>query len=75
MAGHCMRHEDEEANKLVLWEPTEGKASRGRQKVTYIDNLKRDTGLEDTAEIKTIMQDRGRWTGIVTCARTKVRPR
>ena len=32
LAGHCVRHEDEVANKLVLWQPTDGHANRGRQK-------------------------------------------
>ena len=31
LAGHCVRHDDEVANKLVLWQPTDGHANRGRQ--------------------------------------------
>ena len=31
-AWHCVRHDDEVANKLVLWQPTDGHANRGRQK-------------------------------------------
>ena len=43
LAGHCVRHDDEVANKLVLWQPTD--TIRGRQKITYVDNLLQDTGL------------------------------
>ena len=28
LAGHCVRHGDEVANKLVLWQPTDGHANR-----------------------------------------------
>ena len=31
LAGHCVRHDDEVANKLVLWQPTDWQANRGRQ--------------------------------------------
>ena len=31
LAGHCVRHGDEVANKFVLWQPTDGHANRGRQ--------------------------------------------
>ena len=75
LAGHCVRHEEEIANKLVLWQPTEGRANRGRRPVNYIDNLKSDTGLEDISEIKTVMMDRVRWKEYVTVARTGARPR
>ena len=75
MARHCVRHDNEEASKLVFWEPTDGRVNRGRRPVSYIDNLKRDTGLDDIMEIKSIMNDRRRWKEIVAGARTKVRPR
>ena len=35
-AGHLIRHEEEVANKLVLWQPTDGRPSRGRKRKTYI---------------------------------------
>ena len=59
LAGHCVRHEDEVANKLVLWQPTDGHANRGRQTMTYVDNLLQDTGLENRSELQTVMMDRG----------------
>ena len=65
LAGHCVTHDDEVANKLVLWQPTDGHANRGRQKVTYVDNLLQDTGLGNTSELQTVMMDRGCWKGCV----------
>ena len=32
LAGRCVRHDDDVANKLVLWQPPDGHANRGRQK-------------------------------------------
>jgi hypothetical protein len=61
LAGHCIRHNELEANDLVLWEPSQGKASRGSQKLTYVDMLRRDTGLESAEELRTLMKDKCRW--------------
>ena len=46
LVGHCIKHTTEMAHKLVLWKPTCGKRNRGRQRVTYINYLKEDTGLK-----------------------------
>ena len=51
LAGHCLRHPEEIANKLVLWEPLEGIRNRGPQKTTYVDNLLRDSGMDNTQEL------------------------
>ena len=40
LAGHCVRHPEEEASKLILWEQTQGRSNVGRRAVTYIDMLK-----------------------------------
>ena len=61
LAGHCVRHPEEEASKLVLWQPTIGQARRGRRAVTYIDTLMRDTNLASADELKTAMMDREGW--------------
>ena len=45
LAGHCVRHEEEIANQLVLWEPTRRPRKRGRQAVTYVDWLKNSLDL------------------------------
>ena len=55
IAGHCVRHKEEIANQLVLWQPTRGKRKRGRQAITYVDCLLQDTGLEEVNELKTLM--------------------
>ena len=43
LAGHCLRHSEEEASKLVLWDPQHGSRGQGRPRVTFIDNLRDDT--------------------------------
>ena len=69
-------HYDEVANKLVLWQPTDGHANRGRQKITYVNNLLQDTGLENTSELQTVRMDRGCWKGCVfNAGRLERRPR
>ena len=75
LAGHCVRHTEEEASKTVLWEPTEGRANRGRKITTYVDVLKKDTGLDNITELQTAMKDRETWKSYVSLARTGVRPK
>lgn len=75
LAGHCIRHPDEMASKLVLWQPTEGTVNRGRKPTDYIDMLKYDTGLNNTDEIRTAMLDRKIWRGFVIEARSGDRPK
>ena len=58
LAGHCVRYEEEEASKLVLWQPLGGRTNRGKRKRTYIEALLDDTGLATTGEIRTAMMDR-----------------
>ena len=66
LVGHCYRHKDVVANFDVLWNPVRGKRSRGRPKVTLIDQLKADTGVEDLEEIKKLMQDKSVWKNLQT---------
>ena len=76
LAGHCWRHKEEVISKLVLWEPLDGTRSRGKQKTTYIDKLLLDSGLHNTKELGTIMEDRNEWRKVVACAgRPGGRPR
>ena len=65
VAGHCVRHPELAASNLVLWEPTQGRASRGGQSLTFIDQLLRDTSLKTAADIRTCMEDRDVWRVIV----------
>ena len=62
LAGHLMRHDNEIAHKLVLWEPTNGISRRDRKTITFVDNLREDIGLDDIHEIKTMMLDRDVWS-------------
>ena len=41
MAGHCIRHPELSTHQLILWEPTQGKANRGRRQLNYVDVLKK----------------------------------
>ena len=60
-AGHCARHPEEEASKLVLWQRMSGCMNMGRLAVTYIDNLKSDISLESAEELRTAILDRETW--------------
>ena len=57
VAGHCIRHSKDEASKSVLGIPTDGNPNRARRRVTFIDNLLQDTGLESVQDLQTVMQD------------------
>ena len=75
LSGHLIRHDDELAHNLVLWEPTRGRRNRGRQPVRYTDVLKQDTGLESMDELKTAMLDRNDWKKRIKLGRADARPR
>ena len=72
MAGHSVRHPELVASELVLWEPAHGSRGIGRRHATYIDSLKRDTGLKETAEVRTLMEDRQRWRAAIHGSRVGV---
>ena len=75
IAGHCVRHSEEEASKVVLWQPARGSTNRGRRHFTFIDKLKKDTGLESVSEIKTAKMDKTTWRELVNWALENSRPR
>ncbi|XP_078684310.1 uncharacterized protein LOC144917855 [Branchiostoma floridae x Branchiostoma belcheri] len=56
-AGHCHRSREEIAAELVLWTPKHGRRKAGRPAATYIDCLRRDTGLE-VDYLGQVMEDR-----------------
>ena len=58
-AGHFYRHEEEASSKLILWEPKHG--TTGTRQKTFLQVLIEDTGVENTAELATLMQDRSGW--------------
>ena len=61
MAGHCVRYPELSVHPLIMWEPSQGKASRGRRRISYVDMLKKDCGLHEKEEIRTSMLDRDVW--------------
>ena len=65
LAGHCIRHTEEMAHNLVLWEPTEGKRNRGKPKTSYIDTLLLDADAHNTSELRMAMLERDGWRAIV----------
>ena len=69
LAGHAQRHPELTLHKVVLWEPLHGQRQRGRPKQTFVDVLRRDTGLTSTSEISSVMTDRERWRAVVNDAR------
>ena len=67
---YCVRHPEEIASQLVLWQPLHGKARRGRKQTDFIDVIRRDTGLEAVHDIRNVMMDRNQWKDIVRQARS-----
>ena len=72
LAGHCVRHTEEEASKFLLWNPTRG---RGKRKTTYIDTLLSDTGCENENKIRTAMMDKDSWKRRIHEVRAGPQPR
>ena len=58
LAGHLVRHPEEAAHEVVLREPLHGNSKRGAPEMNYVKLMRKDTGLEEAAEIKTAMMDR-----------------
>ena len=61
VAGHCQRHEELSAHHTVLWEPTHGKHRPGRTSTIFVETLKRDVGVVNTAELAACMTNRDYW--------------
>ena len=72
LAGHCVRHPELAASSLILWEPKHGSRNQGRPAATYVDTLKRDTGLSSTSEIQTLMSNRDLWKTAIRTSRVGV---
>ncbi|MCH2405858.1 MAG: hypothetical protein MK200_06655 [Nitrosopumilus sp.] len=75
LAGHCVRHPEEQASNLILWEPKRGFAKRRRRNITFLDNIKADTGLDRLDELRNVMKDRKIWKDYVISARVGTRPK
>ena len=66
LAGHCERHHEEIAGQVLLWEPIHGNRKRGRPAISYVDCLKRDTGLKSVEKLRRCMVDRSTWRTIIS---------
>ena len=71
LAGHCFRHPELSAQKLILWEPSHGHRGRGRPRANYVDTLKRDTGATNVKELASLMGERTVWRKHVGSRLTK----
>ena len=74
LSGHCLRHPEEIASHLVLWQPTIGSTSRGRKAKTFVNTLKRDTYLDSIQENQTAAVDRRTWNSIIKSVRARAGP-
>ena len=61
LAGHCHRHHELPASKLVLWEPKHGHRLPGGHTLTYVDVLRKDAGVNSSQELAGCMEDREDW--------------
>ena len=50
LAGHCVRHPELVVSPLVLWEPIDRNMSKGRRRLTLIDQ-KKDATQQETTEL------------------------
>ena len=75
LAGHCIRHPEEIAYNLVLWEPTHGQLNSDGQNIDFIDALYKDTGLESTDELRSAMNNRDVWWDYISSVRPAGRPK
>jgi hypothetical protein len=56
--------------QILLWKPNQGARKRRRPAFTYVDQLKKDTGLT-TEELKNIMDDCEEWRKLVKDVRAR----
>jgi hypothetical protein len=71
LAGHCYRHPELATSRLILWEPGHGHRQRGRQRMTYVDVMRRDANAETSSELASCMKNREDWK---IRARARLRP-
>ena len=68
-AGHAFRHPELTLNSVLLWEPSHGKTKRGRPKLTFVDTIRRDTGVKSVEEIGSMMAGRDSWRKLTNSVR------
>ena len=65
--GHAVRNHCTDLMSSVLQGKVEGKRGRGRPAMTYIDNIKKDSGLS-LSQIVRRSEDRDDWRSVVAKA-------
>ena len=75
LAGHCSRHYEETASKVLLWEPQHGHPNRGTPRTTYMDTIKADTRPDNTKQIRGAMFDQVVWKDFIRIARDDSLPK
>ena len=64
-AGHCYRCEDQPVKHLVVWEGKTGKMRRGHgNRLTYVQQLLRDSYCATIDELQQKMKNREEWSKI-----------
>ena len=61
MAGHFIRYPEMSSHPFILWEPSQGNANRGRRRIHMWIGLRKDTGLLEKQDRRTIMLDIDVW--------------
>ena len=61
LAGHCLRHPELPANKVIMWEPTHDRRGPRRPTKTMLKTLIEDAGVINKEEPISCMQDRVVW--------------
>ena len=72
LAGHCVRHPELAVSPLVLWEPIDGIRSKGRRRIPFVDQLKKDATQQETSQLRTLMLDRDAWKTTIRVSREGV---
>ena len=68
--GHVWRLPEETLHRPLLWDPKQGRRSRGRPRATFMEQVHRYTNLTKE-ELATAMQDREEWRRIVKEVRVR----
>ena len=67
--GHMRRRKEELVHQLLMWEPKQGKTKGGRPVLSYVDQLRKDMGL-NVQQLKTVMDNRDTGKMVVNDVRT-----
>ena len=63
-AGHNIKQAGTTLSKLIFWEATHGRSSRGQPALSYVEVLKSDDSVTDTEELTAYKKERAEWRAI-----------